>query len=79
MEQTNAHTPGGIWPQQEVTHTDAPKLSQRKKCRPGASKPALSADTERIKELERENRELRQANEILKTASAYFAMAPLAV
>jgi len=30
-------------------------------------------------ELEREVRELRQANEILKKASAYFAQAPLAV
>ena len=32
---------------------------------------------ERMKALERENRELRQANEILKKASAYFAMAEL--
>jgi transposase-like protein len=32
---------------------------------------------ERIKALEREHRELRQANEILKKASAYFAMAEL--
>jgi transposase len=32
---------------------------------------------ERIKALERENRELRQANEILRKASAYFAMAEL--
>ena len=32
---------------------------------------------ERMKALERENRELRQANEILRKASAYFAMAPL--
>jgi len=31
----------------------------------------------RIKELERENRELRTANEILKKASAYFAQAEL--
>ncbi|PRY84905.1 hypothetical protein CLV74_1191, partial [Donghicola tyrosinivorans] len=31
----------------------------------------------RIKELEREIRELRQANEILKKASAYFALAEL--
>jgi transposase-like protein len=31
----------------------------------------------RIKALERENRELRQANEILRKASAYFAMAEL--
>jgi transposase len=32
---------------------------------------------ERMKALERENRELRQANEILREASAYFAMAEL--
>ena len=31
----------------------------------------------RLKALERENRELRQANEILRKASAYFAMAEL--
>ena len=32
---------------------------------------------EKIKALERQNRELRQANEILRMASAYFAMAEL--
>ena len=32
-----------------------------------------SEDARRIAELERENRELRRANEILKAASAYFA------
>jgi transposase len=32
-----------------------------------------SAEAQRIKELERENRELRRANEILKAASAFFA------
>ena len=37
--------------------------------RPGTS----SEDARRIAELERENRELRRANEILKAASAYFA------
>ena len=36
-----------------------------------------TSEQERIKILERENRELRQANEILKKASAYFAMAEL--
>ena len=41
--------------------------------RPGPT----SADQERIKSLEREVRELRQANEILRKASAYFAMAEL--
>jgi transposase len=34
-------------------------------------------ERERIKALERENRELRQATEILRKASAYFAMAEL--
>jgi transposase len=41
--------------------------------RPGPT----SADQARIRELERENRELRQANEILRKASAYFAQAEL--
>lgn len=35
------------------------------------------AEQERIKALERENRELRRANEILKSASAFFAQAAL--
>jgi len=38
----------------------------------------ISADVaEKMKALERENRELRQANEILRKASACFAQAPL--
>jgi len=42
------------------------------------SRPGLPSDVaERMKALERENRELRQANEILRKASAYFAMAEL--
>ena len=40
-----------------------------------AGVPTEMAD--RMKALERENRELRQANEILRKASAYFAMAEL--
>ena len=36
-----------------------------------------SADRDRLKELERENRELKQANEILRKASAFFAQAEL--
>ena len=32
-----------------------------------------SADAQRIAELERENRELRRANDILKSASVFFA------
>ena len=41
--------------------------------RPGPT----SAEQQRIKELEREVRELRKTNEILKLASAYFAQAEL--
>ena len=43
-------------------------------------RPAAGMTTderERLKALERENRELRQANEILRKASAYFAQAEL--
>jgi transposase len=36
-----------------------------------------SADRERLKKLERENRELKRANEILRKASAFFAQAEL--
>ena len=37
-------------------------------------RPGLTSDErERLRELERENRELRRANEILKAASAFFA------
>ena len=36
-----------------------------------------AAERERIKELERENRELKRANDILRKASAYFAQAEL--
>lgn len=37
-----------------------------------------SSEGERLKELERENRELKRANEILRKASAFFAQAELA-
>ncbi len=41
-------------------------------------RPGLTTDEKkRLKELERENRELRRANEILRLASAYFAQAEL--
>ena len=41
--------------------------------RPGVS----TTETQRIKDLEREVKELRRANEILKLASAFFAQAEL--
>ena len=40
----------------------------------GGRRPGVSSEeAARIKELERENKELRRANEILKAASAFFA------
>ena len=50
----------------------------RKAERDQGLRPGLTTDErERMKALERENRELRQANEILRKASAYFALAEL--
>jgi transposase len=43
----------------------------------GLRQGPTTTETERIKALEREVRELRQANEILRKASAYFAAAEL--
>jgi transposase-like protein len=46
--------------------------------RGGGGTDGLTSEVrERLKALERENRELRQANEILRKASAYFAQAEL--
>ena len=43
----------------------------------GARPGTTTTEMQRIRELERENKELRRANEILKTASAFFAQAEL--
>ena len=43
----------------------------------GMREGLTSTERDRIKELERENKELRRANEILKVASAFFAQAEL--
>jgi transposase len=46
-------------------------------CDSGDRAGTATDERERIRVLERENRELRQANEILRKASAYFAQAEL--
>jgi transposase-like protein len=43
----------------------------------GARPGVTTAERERLRELERENKELRRANDILRTASAFFAQAEL--
>ena len=46
--------------------------------RDGGQRPGLTTEERsRMKDLERENRELKRANEILRLASAYFAKAEL--
>ena len=54
------------------------RLWVRQAERDGGQRPGLtSQEQQRLKELERENRELRRTNEILRKASAYFAQAEL--
>jgi transposase len=43
----------------------------------GTREGLTTSEREELKRLQRENRELRKANEILKLASAYFAQAEL--
>lgn len=43
----------------------------------GARPGTTTDEAQRIKDLERENKELRRANDILRTASAFFAQAEL--
>jgi len=53
------------------------KWVRRAECDQGLRAGPSSDERERLKALERENRELRRANEILRKASAYFAQAEL--
>ena len=55
---------------------------RRRRCMSGSRRPRSTAAndvpsdvSDRLKALERENRELRQTNEILRKPSAYFAQA----
>ena len=54
--------------------TEALRLWLRRAQIDEGQRPGLtSEERERLRQLERENRELRRANEILKAASAFFA------
>ena len=59
-------------------HLETLRLWLRQADRDDGVRPGpTSEERDRIRQLERENRELRQANEILRKASAYFAQAEL--
>ena len=60
-------------PRPEALRTWVKKAEIDTGARPGTT----SQDAQRIRELEKEVRELRRANEILRKASAYFAQAEL--
>jgi transposase-like protein len=53
------------------------KWVRRAECDQGRRAGLTSEERSRMKELERENRELRRVNEILRLASAFFARAEL--
>ena len=63
--------------QDRVYGADAAELGSQAERDRGARAGLSTDERERMKALERENRELRQANEILRKASAYFAQAEL--
>ncbi len=50
---------------------------QRHEVDSGVRDGVTTTEKQRVKDLERENKELRRANEILKLASAFFAQAEL--
>ena len=62
---------GWCWSTRAITPRNGKRRDQGLRVGPSSEEQA------RIKALEREVRELRQANEILRKASAYFAMAEL--
>jgi len=69
------HVPGGV---AEGKCDRGEKWRVRQAERDQGVRPGATTDErERIKALERESRELRKANEILRKASAYFAQAEL--
>jgi transposase len=56
-----------------VSHETLRKWVRRAEVDAGSRPGLTTEERERLKILERENRELRRANEILKSASAFFA------
>jgi transposase-like protein len=50
---------------------------KRKEIAAGSRPGTTTAEAQRIKDLDLENKELRRANDILRTASAFFAQAEL--
>ena len=63
--------------QDRLHGADPATVGEEGRARQGKRAGVPTDVAEKLKALERENRELRQANEILRKASAYFAQAEL--
>jgi transposase len=63
--------------QDRLHGADAEQLGEEGEVDRGTREGVPTEVAERLKALERQNRELRQANEILRKASAYIAQAEL--
>ena len=61
----------------DCTHETLRRWVRRAEVDQGIRGGMTSNERERLKQLERENKELKRANEILRTASAFFAQAEL--
>ena len=82
MHQANADYDPSLW---AAIESISPKIGcvpqtlnewvKRVEVDTGLRDSITTAEAQRVKELERENKELRRANEILKLASAFFAQA----
>ncbi len=78
MDHRNQHTPEWamitlIAAKCGMTAETLRKWIRRAQVDSGSLRGVTSDERDRLRELERENRELRRANEILKAASAFFA------
>ena len=82
LEQQNEHTSQwaaiqSISSKIGCTHETLRRWVRRAEVDQGIRGGMTRDERERLKQLERENKELRRANEILRTASAFFAQAEL--
>jgi transposase len=66
-----------IAPKMGCVPQTSPTWVQRHEIDSGVHEGVTTSEAQRVKELERENKELRRANEIMKLASAFFAQAEL--
>ena len=70
---SSGKTPGEVAEELDLTRTAVAEWVKQADIDDGAKPGVTTAEAERVKALEQEVRELRRANAILKSASAFFA------